>query len=69
MAAVQLVDGWLILPYKGSELATVEFKIEGVLYPAYLDFHGGQRIVKIRPPEGWDRSKPVELWINGVRHE
>lgn len=69
MAQVQLVNGWLILPYRGPELATIEFKIEEEMYPAYLDFHSGQRIAKIRPPVGWDRSEPVELWINGVRHE
>jgi hypothetical protein len=69
MAVAQLVGGWLILPYKGSELATIEFKIEDNFYDAYLDFTGGQRIAKVRPPTGWDRSKPVELWVNGVRNE
>lgn len=69
MAQVQLLDGWLILPFQGAELATIEFKIEDEVFPAYLDFHGGQRIAKVRPPANWDRSKLVELWINGVRHE
>lgn len=48
----RIVDGWLVVPYSGPELVPVAILIGGDRCPAFLDWHGGERVAKIRPPTG-----------------
>lgn len=62
----QMSNGWLVLQYPGPELATVHIKIGDDMYDAYIDWVGGKRVAKIRPPEKPIRPGAlIELWVNG----
>lgn len=47
-------NGWLLVPYGGSDAQTVEIALGAprprAWLPAFLDWHGEQRVAKIRPP-------------------
>jgi hypothetical protein len=66
----QLANGWLVVPFAGPEMARVEIGTgrhrADIWRPAYLDFHDGQRVAKVRPPAA--TGQPVQVWtrINGV---
>lgn len=47
-----LVNGWVVVPYAGSDRATVEVSLApDVWLPAYLDYDtNGLRTAKVRPP-------------------
>jgi hypothetical protein len=45
-----LADGWVCMPYTGSDLSRVEISGgSGEWVPAYLDWHNGDRVAKVRP--------------------
>jgi hypothetical protein len=46
----QLADGWICVPYTGSDLQTVELALDnGPFHAAFLDHLEGQRVAKLRP--------------------
>jgi hypothetical protein len=51
---VWLADGWLCVPYDGPDICRVWITVGGqddqAEQPAYLDWSGGLRVAKIRPP-------------------
>lgn len=52
----RVVQGWLMVPYKGHDLAQVFIGLHRAgedtrWYPAFLDYYDGNRIAKIRVPE------------------
>ncbi|MEU8196323.1 hypothetical protein AB0C10_21305 [Microbispora amethystogenes] len=59
-------DGWLLVPYDGHDLATVHLAAAQSptaehWAPAFLDYHDGQRIAKIRTPA--PTGRPVTVWL------
>lgn len=68
----QLADGWLLVPYDGPELAQVRIgtgrREPDEWKPAYLDWHDGRRVAKVRPPVSSGQPTPVQVWtrLNGV---
>ncbi len=66
-----VVDGWVCFPYDGDDLARVELGVRGteVRLPAFLDWHDGQRVAKLRPAAlvgNAHRAVTVELHVDGV---
>lgn len=60
-------NGWLIVPYSGPELARVFIAVgdrADAWRPAYLDWHDGRRVAKVRPPEPTGRARAVWLRID-----
>jgi hypothetical protein len=55
-------DGWLMVPYEGSDLARVEIGLGEVpqFRGAFLDSHSGQRVAKVRDP---GRPRPYDVWL------
>jgi hypothetical protein len=46
----ELVDGWICVPYPGSDLQRVELSLDqSDPQAAFLDWHGDQRVAKLRP--------------------
>lgn len=50
----RVIDGWLVIPYDGSDRVAVHISIEPDEWlPAFLDYDAdGQRIAKVRLPAG-----------------
>jgi hypothetical protein len=68
--AATIVNGWLVVPYGGTDFSKVFMAMaqqpEGVDWkPAYLDYEGGQRVAKIRPPQTEGRALRVWLKVDG----
>lgn len=59
-----IADGWFCVPYDGHDLSSVEIGDGTTWYPAFLDFHKGQRVAKIRVPQGMQNGL-VKLRVNG----
>lgn len=64
-------DGWVVVPYSGHDLATVHIAVaqrpvEDDWRPAFLDYDGGQRVAKIRPPQAANRQVSVWLRVGDV---
>jgi hypothetical protein len=59
-----LTDGWLEVPYRGRDMATVHMAVAGEWRPAFRDWHDGQRVVKVRPPATHGRVS-VRLSVDG----
>ena len=64
--SARLVNGWLEVPYDGSDRAQVAISAEpDVWRPAFLDYTDGQRVAKVRPPTG-PRVAEVKLRVSGA---
>ncbi len=59
-----LTDGWLVVPYRGPDMATVHLAVGGEWRPAFRDWHNGQRVAKVRPPVTRGRVS-VRLSVDG----
>ncbi|MEV4321005.1 hypothetical protein AB0J37_02100 [Microbispora rosea] len=61
-------DGWVVVPYTGHDLATVEIAVgdRDTWTPAFLDWNGPERVAKIRPPASSDRQVAVWLRVGDV---
>lgn len=61
--AAAVRDGWLTVPYSGPELVVIEVGVGQADHiewrPAFLDWVGGKRVAKIRPPT----SGTVAVWL------
>lgn len=45
----RILDGWLVVPYSGSERSAVHISTEDDTWiPAYLDWVDGERVAKVR---------------------
>jgi len=45
-----VADGWVCMAYAGTDLSRVEISAgAGEWQPAYLDWHNGDRVAKVRP--------------------
>jgi hypothetical protein len=71
MRGPEVQDGWIVFPYRGPDLATVELGAghrSPEFHHAYLDWVGGQRVAKLRPtafsdiPQG---AVTITLRVNG----
>lgn len=66
----ELRDGWIIVPYGGSDMARVEIGVGQAggeeWRPAFLDWVDGQRVAKVRPLE---HGGPVWIRVNGTAVE
>lgn len=51
-----VAEGWLMVPYSGSDVAEVHLstgmRTPGSWIPAYMDWYRDERVAKIRPPAG-----------------
>jgi hypothetical protein len=68
--AFAIVDGWFVVPYGGRDLSTVHigFGPDPAWHPAFLDYHGDQRVAKVRVgaiPAA--RRVPVWLRVDGAQ--
>lgn len=61
---IAIVNGWLEVPYTGTETAAVEISVDDVWLPAYLDYTNGVRVAKVRPP-ALSQTVQVQLKIDG----
>lgn len=64
-----LSNGWLVIPYDGPELAQLFIDIDGKLYPAYLHYSGGKRVLQIRPPDDLQQGARLNVMVNGVLYK
>lgn len=77
MRSPSIVNGWLVVPYTGTDAADVRIGVGTrepldalSMLPAFLDWVGTQRVAKIRVPSGAS-SRGVSVWIsinNAVRN-
>lgn len=45
----RIVNGWLVVPYAGSDRVAVHISIEPYVWlPAFLDYIDGERVAKVR---------------------
>lgn len=49
LTAPTVLGGWLLVPYHGADTALVELTVGNVAVAAYLDWHDGTRVAKVRP--------------------
>lgn len=66
-----IVDGWFVVPYSGRDLSTVHigFGVDPHIgwHPAFLDYHEGQRVAKIRVARVPAAQRvPAWLRIDGI---
>ena len=70
MNAAHIKDGWLVVPYSGSDLAQVHMAVGRQRpyewHPAYLDYVDGVRVAKIRSPQMTGQGTNVWLKIGEV---
>jgi len=66
--AAQIFHGWLAVPYDGHDISLVEFGINEVWYPAFLNYVGATRVAVIRPPQGVELKKgqQIQLRVDGT---
>lgn len=65
-AELPVRDGWLIVPYTGSDLARVHVAVGNepqVWQPAFLDWVEGQRVAKVRARNLPERAQRVWLRV------
>lgn len=59
----RIVDGWLVVPYDGDDLARVHIAVgddePGQWMAAFLGWADGQRVAQIRPPD----PLPPKVWL------
>ena len=66
MAQAKLADGWLMVPYDGPELTTIELGDGTAWYPAFLDWDAtGTRVAQIRPPDGSWAARQLTVRVAG----
>lgn len=67
---IRMVNGWLVVPYAGPELTTIELATgrggPGEFRGAFLDYVNGERVAKIRPTEPVSSRTTVWLRVSGV---
>lgn len=58
-------DGWVAVPYSGDERADIHLAVgeQTDWRPAYRDWVGETRVVKVRPPAGWS-ARPALVWLS-----
>lgn len=62
--SARIIDGWLVVPYSGHDMASVYLNVGGEWKPAFLDWHNGKRVAKVRFPATASRSSSVVIRIN-----
>lgn len=64
--SAQLANGWIVIPYDGHDLATVEFGVGDQFYPAFLSWIETSRVAQIRPPAMIKSGDMIQLLVNGI---
>lgn len=59
----KFVDGWVIVPYDGSDLTRCKIGLNDYWQPAFKDWYGEQRVLKVRPPKNQSRSV-YTVWVD-----
>lgn len=62
-------DGWLMVPYDGLEIATIELGFDGEMAPAYLDWDdAGRRVAQVRATDLRRGAATVTVYVNGEQY-